>query len=110
MILDGSGAFISSSEPATLIPLSVGLVMAVIGMASVNERWSKTLMHIGVLISFASMIFSATALQRLVAMMQDEPVSQPASVVSISILGILSLIHVTLSIRWFLARKRSSSS
>ena len=64
MILDGSGAFIASSEPPTLIPLVVGLVLSGIGLASVQERYAALLMHIGVAVTFIMMIFSATALQR----------------------------------------------
>ena len=110
LILVGSGGFIISSEPATLTVLLFGIVIAALAIGTWKERLTALLMHIAVVVSFVGMILSATSLRRFVDLVSGETMSNETSIVAITILGVLCLIHVTMSIRWFLARKRSSSA
>ncbi|RPI69792.1 MAG: hypothetical protein EHM43_00620 [Ignavibacteriae bacterium] len=110
MMLVGSGAFMASNEAGTLITLAFGLVVVILATGAMRSKWTAPIMHMVVGLTFMGMLFSASSVPRLVRMMGGATVDMPFTVVATSILAVLCLIHVTMSIRWFLARKRLSPS
>jgi len=110
LILVGSGAFILTSEPPTLIPLGFGLVVVVLALGMGNDRWVRTLRLVMIGLTFMGMVSSASSLSKLVEVAAGGDVAQPGSIVATSLLGICCLVYVTIGIRWMLASKRSLES
>lgn len=98
--LIGTGAFMLSREIGAVLIAIPG-----IGMILLRQR------HIAALIvSTMSMIFTASSVPRLVRMILGETISQPVAVVAVAMASVLFLVHVTMSVRWLVATKRSATS
>lgn len=108
--LMGSGAFILSSEPATLGTMVVGVVVTLGGVLMRNPARTALVGHLVVIVTFLGMLISAPSIPRTLRLIGGEQVDAPVSSVSAAVLGILCLLHVTMSVRWFLARRRLKKS
>lgn len=98
--LIGTGAFMISREIGSVL-------VAVPGVALIFLRRFDI---VALIVSTMSMVFTASSVPRLVRMMAGEQMSQPVAVVAVAITSVLFLVHVTMSIRWYLAKKRSATS
>lgn len=108
--LTGTGAFIGSGDLLALVPGGMGVVLVVLGWLGIAEQRQAIMGHAAVLLTFVGMVFSASTVVRLLHVIAGDQVERPGAVVAISCAGLLCLVHVTMSIRWFLARKRSASA
>lgn len=110
MTLTGSGTFLLSGDLGTLVPMGAGLVLMGLGWWSRSPSRQALAGHLAAMLTFVLMVFSAPALNQIVRLVGGESVARPYAVAATSVTGVLCLVHVTLSIRWFLARKRSTSA
>ncbi len=110
LTLTGSGTFLLSKDPGTLVPMAAGLLLMGLGWWSRRPEKQGLAGHLAVVLTFVFMVFSAPAANQALKLLGGEDVARPYAVIATSIAGILCLIHVTLSIRWFLARRRSESA
>ena len=108
--LSGSGAVLLSKDPGTVLLMIAGLVLMGLGWWSGRPGKQALAGHLAVVLTFVLMVFTAHATKQVVMLLAGADVARPAAVVATSVTGILCLVHVTLSIRWFLARKRSESA
>jgi len=110
MTLTGSGAFLLSRDPGTVIPMIAGLILMGLGWWSTKPERQALAGHLAVGLTFVLMVFTAPALNQSLHFFSGDEVARPYAVIATTVTGILCLIHVTLSIRWFLARRRSESA
>ena len=110
MTLTGSGSFLLSKDPGTVIPMVAGLVLMGLGWWSTRPERQSLAGHLAVILTFVLMVFTAPALNQVLHAIAGEEIQRPHAVFATSVTGLLCLVHVTLSIRWFLARRRSTSA
>jgi hypothetical protein len=109
LLLIGSGAFIASSEPPTLIPMAFGIVMLILSLGVRNPRWAFPLQLMAAGLAFMGMLSTASSLPLFLTVLGGGSVDNPGSVVATGLLGVLCVVYVTLSVRWYLANRQSSS-
>jgi len=106
----GSGAFLVTSDLGALLPVGLGVVLVALGWLGRTPARQALAGHLAVGCSFAGMVFSASAAGRLAGRLAGDTLDRPGATVAIALTGVVCLIHVTMSIRWFLARRRSESA
>ena len=110
LMLVGSGAYILTGEPPTLITLAFGMVLVIMAIGAANPRWAGPVQLMSAGLTFMGMMSAASSLPRFFELVSGGEVEQQGAVISTGILGIFCVIHVTMSIRWILANKRSAKS
>ncbi len=110
LVLIGTGSFLVSADLGSLLPAGLGSLVGVLGWLGRSPKRQALAGHLAVGCTFVGMVLSASAAGRLVASLTGAPLERAGATVAIALTGIVCLIHVTMSIRWFLARKRSESA
>ena len=106
----GSAFFVLSDEVATLGTLGVGLGLIMLGLFMRAPKREALVGHLAVVVTFLGMLSSASSVPRAFKLAGGTQIDAPWATVSIALMGVLCLIHVTMSVRWFLARRRSNKS
>lgn len=108
--LVGSGAFIFSMEPASLGTLMIGILVFVGGLLMRAPKRTSLVGHLVVVVTFIGMLTSASSLPRTIKLISGASIDSPAASIAATALGLLCLLHVTMSVRWFLARRSLKKS
>lgn len=103
IILIATGAFLISGDILALVPASVGILLG-------STTYIPLLHRVPVFVAFAGMVFSASSLQRAVRVLSGAEEDHATAVVATALMGVICVVHVTMSIRWHLAQKRSPSA
>ena len=101
LTLTGSGSFLLSKDLGTLIPMAAGLLLMGLGWWSKRPEQQALAGHLAVVLTFVFMVFSAPAANQALKLFGGEDVARGDD---------MPLAGLVLSIRWFLARKRSTSA
>jgi uncharacterized membrane protein (UPF0136 family) len=97
-----------TSEPATLAAVGIGALVGVLALfMREHKRWSLIM---ALFVSGAAMLLTAQSVPRFVRVLSGQHMPTPGSVLALTSLSIISLIHLTLGIRWVLGNRRSAKS
>lgn len=101
--LIGSACFLLTSELACTLLIVFGLIQAVVVL--LMPRHTKVFQTIALVVSAITMIVTAQTVPRLIHMIAGEKQLLPGSITAFALLSLLSLIHLTLGIKWLAAKK-----
>lgn len=102
IVLGLAGYFATGQESATaLIPAGFGIVLAVLGALSLDERRRKHMMHAAAAVGVIGFLGTARALVGFVSLLLGGDVTRPAAVVAQALMAILTAIFVGLCVRSF---------
>ena len=107
LVLLGAGGFALSSSVASVVPVAVGAVLALLGRRIMTRGPSSGRIGAALAVSAVTMIFTASAMPRLAKMVFGAVVERPGDIFVIGTTAVLCLIHVTVSVR-SLIRTRST--
>lgn len=107
-IIVGSGAYMLSQEPACLVVLVIGFIQTALGLLIRSElRWPAvtTLVIAGVV-----MMLTAQSITRFIHILMGQTQTSPGAVLAFTVLSVVCLVHLTIGIRWVIAKKHNARS
>jgi fluoride ion exporter CrcB/FEX len=113
LIILGLGGYFGSgmASPTALIPAVFGVLLAILGAMSRDERRKKMTMHIAVTIGLLGFIGTVSGLFELPTLLAGGAVARPMAVVSKSIMAVLMAVYVGMCVKSFIdARRRRAGS
>lgn len=95
-------------EPASIIVLAVGALQGVFAALFKPDgvRWQV----VSMVVSGVFMMLAAQSISRFVRFLLGQHVAGAPSVLALTVLSVVCLVHLTIGIRWMASRKPSSKS
>ena len=113
LIILGLGGYFGSGmvSPTALIPAVFGVLLAILGAMSRDEKRKKMTMHIAVTIGLLGFIGTVSGLFELPTLLAGGAVARPMAVVSKSIMAVLMAVYVGMCVKSFIdARRRRAGA
>lgn len=92
-----------------LIPTLLGVLVLICGIFALSHRFTKTFMHIAVILAFLGFCGSAVGILNVSKMLMGAHIAMPPEAIAKSIMALLSLVYVIICFRWFLNNRRKKS-
>lgn len=107
IVLGVAGYFLSGAVSLTaLIPAAFGVMLALAGLLSRDERKRKHAMHAAVLVALLGFLGSIRGVLQVGALL-DGTAARPAAVVSQIIMAVLTLGYIVMAVRSFVQARAS---
>ena len=112
LILLGVGFYLGTGmqQPTSLIPAMAGVLFAICGLAALKETRRKHAMHLAVALAVLALFGTAMGIVNTIKHLTGGYVEHPPAALEKSITAILCLAYVGLSLRSFLAARRSRAA
>ena len=107
LLLLGAGGFTLTMSLSCLVPTCVGICLALMGRRLMATKTVGTLLGTALAVSTVTMIFTASALPRLIRLLTGSEVDRSGDIFVIGSTAVLCLIHVTLTLRLLIRSGRS---
>ncbi|MEO8167772.1 MAG: hypothetical protein ABI623_05955 [bacterium] len=102
------GYFGAETRPPTaLIPAAFGFLLITFGIIARNEKMRKHAMHGAAVVGVLGFIGTMSALWQSALMIGGQTVERPEAVIAKSIMALLCLAFVILTVKSFIAARRS---
>ena len=100
-----------ASSATALIPAYFAIVVLILGMLALKEKYRKRGMHAAAAFSLIGFLGTIPGVLKLFTMLFGGEIARPAAAISQSIMALLSLLYFLLCLKSFLdARRRRVSS
>lgn len=92
-----------------LIPAALGVLILICGTFALSHRFTKTFMHIAVVLAFLGFVGTIRGLIKMFQMLMGSTIALPQMAIAESIMSLLCLVYVFICFRWFLNNRRKKS-
>lgn len=92
-----------------LIPTWLGILILICGIFALSHRFTKTFMHIAVVLAFLGFLGSSPGIIKMIKMLMGVSISLPQEAIAQSIMSLLCLVYVLICFKWFLNNRRKKS-
>ncbi len=92
-----------------LIPTWLGILILICGIVALSHRFTKTFMHIAVVLAFLGFLGTFHGIIKMVKMLMGITIPLPQAAIAQSIMSLLCLVYVLICFRWFLNNRRKKS-
>lgn len=92
-----------------LIPAGLGVLILICGILALSHKFTKTFMHIAVVLAFLGFVGTIRGLIKMCKMLMGINIPLPQEAIAQSIMSLLCLVYVFICFRWFLTNRRKKS-
>lgn len=92
-----------------LIPTWLGILILICGIFALSHRFTKTFMHIAVVLASLGFLGSCPGIIKMIKMLMGISIPLPQEAIAQSIMSLLCLVYVLICFKWFLNNRRKKS-